>query len=176
MRDKARHDRVGKAIIHRMALTSGQIPWGDKPPIVLVDIDGTIANGRLRNHWVENGKKNWDAYFSEMGSDLPVDIVIRWVRELHKDHTVCLVSGRPDTYQYDTMRWLDFHDVPYDYLLMRSNSDRRSDVEVKTDILKHIPKNQVSFAIDDRLSVIDKVWRAHGVRVIPVRCQDRDFQ
>lgn len=162
------NDYVGKAVIHRMALFNGLIEW--TKPIVICDIDGTIANGERRERWLTTfEKKNWDAYYSELGMDEPIELVINMVRALAEDHTICLVSGRPDTYQNATMDWLEEHNVPYDYLFMRPGSDRRSDVEVKQRVLDHLPKKKILVALDDRPSVIEGVWRKNNIRVIPVR-------
>ncbi len=158
-----------------MALNAGMIDFGEKP-IVIFDLDGTTTNGAHREHHLEGNRKDWDTYFSLMGLDKPVDIVVRWIRVLSREHTVCLVSGRPDTYQRSTIAWLDVHGVPFDYLFMRGGGDRRSDVDVKSDILAKMPKSQILFAVDDRLSVISNVWRKHGVKCIPVRCNDIDFE
>jgi hypothetical protein len=73
------------------------------------------------------------------------------------------------------MKWLDDNEIPYDWIFMRPGSDKRPDVQVKGDFLKHLPKGQIDFAIDDRPCVIREVWRANGVRVIPVCGECEDF-
>lgn len=175
-RDNFRVGRVGRAVIDRMALYNGLIDWGDKP-IVLVDIDGTLADGRHREHHVQGEHKNWTEYYAMLADDSPIDLVVRWVRELKKDHTVCIVSGRPDTYQRGTMAWLSREDVniEYDWIFMRAGGDKRPDTMVKDDILKHIPRDKIAFAIDDRPCVIREVWRANNVRVFPVRGACEEF-
>jgi|SRR5882757_4005522 len=173
-RDRNRDKPVGAAVIYRMALNAGMIDFGEKP-IILCDIDGTISEGTHRQRHLEHKPKRWDDYFAEIEKDEPIDFVIRWVRELSKTHTVCLVSGRPDTYQNQTIRWLDRFGVPFDYLFMRPGGSRESDVIVKTAILNKLPKHLISFAIDDRISVIEDCWKKNGIRCIPVRARDVDF-
>jgi predicted kinase len=173
-RDGKRVNGVGRAVIYRMALQNGMIDWGDRP-IVLCDIDGTLADGRHREHLVQGEKKDWAGYYALLENDSPIDLVVRWVRELYKDHTVCLISGRPDTYQLKTMIWLMLNSIPYHWIFMRSGGDKRPDVQVKGDFLKHLPKEKIAFAIDDRPCVIREVWRANGVRVIPVRGECEEF-
>lgn len=173
-RDGKRVAGVGRAVICRMALQNGMIDWGERP-IVLCDIDGTLADGRHREHFVQGEKKDWDAYYALLENDAPIDAVVRWIRELYKDHTVCLVSGRPDTYQLKTMIWLMLNSIPYHWIFMRGGGDKRPDVQVKGDFLKHLPKEKIAFAIDDRPCVIREVWRANGVRVIPVRGECEEF-
>lgn len=173
-RDRFRDKRVGKAVIHRMALMADLILWDGKK-IVLCDIDGTLSNGEHREHFVRQEKKDWTNYYALLHNDKPIEIVVRWVQELAKDHTVCLVSGRPDTYQESTMNWLSEHNIPYEWLFMRAGGDKRPDVMVKADFLAHIPKEKIAFAIDDRPCVIREVWRANGVRVFPVRGDCEEF-
>lgn len=173
-RDTQREARVGRAVIDRMALQNGLIDWGYRP-IVLCDIDGTLADGRHREHFVQGEKKDWTSYYSLLSADSPIDLVVRWVRALADDHAICLVSGRPDTYQRETMFWCSLHGIPYEWLFMRAGSDKRPDTMIKNDILKCIPKEKIAFAIDDRPRVIREVWRANNVRVFPVRGACEDF-
>lgn len=173
-RDSKRAAGVGRAVIDRMALQNGLIEWGDRA-IALCDIDGTLADGSHREHLVRGETKDWNGYYALLHEDKPIDAVVRWVRELYKEHTVCLVSGRPDTYQVKTMIWLMENGIQYHWLFMRPGGDKRPDVQIKGDFLKHLPKDKIAFAIDDRPCVIREVWRANGVRVIPVRGECEEF-
>lgn len=177
-RDEFRHEpaRVGRAVIDRMALQNGLIDWGVRQ-IVLVDIDGTLADGRHREHFVTGDSKDWKSYYAILDCDSPIDIVVRWVKALRSEYTICLVSGRLDTYQKQTMQWLSRNDVDiqYDWLFMRAGGDKRPDTMVKSDILAKLPKDKIAFAIDDRPSVIREVWRKNNVRVFPVRGNCEEF-
>lgn len=164
----------------RQNLRQGLIHWQNSP-VVLVDIDGTLSNPEHRLWMVKGpGKKNWVGFFDQCDKDPPVEIIVRWVRELAKDHTIVLVSGRPlDRTGKKTLWWLKYYRIPYQHLFMRRPGDRRPDTEVKQeildDLLLNLPKAQIQFAIDDRLSVVEHVWRKNGIRVFPVRSSDADF-
>ena len=175
-RDQARvSGRIGQAVIDRMALENRLIVWPDKP-IVIFDMDGTLSDGRRREHLIQGpGPKNWEAYFSRMRFDDPVEITTNWARALSEDHTICIVSGRPDTYQSQTIWWLENYNIPFDFLFMRRNSDKRPDTQVKAEILSFMPKDRIAFAVDDRPSVIREVWRANGVKVYPARGACEEF-
>ncbi len=173
-RDAVRSRRVGRPVIDRMALNNGLIQWEERP-IVLCDIDGTLADGTHREYHVTGAVKDWKSYYSVLANDSPIDLVVRWVRVLFEEFTVCVVSGRPDTYERETIDWLDRHEIPYHWIFMRAGGDKRPDVMVKNDILRQIPKEKIAFAIDDRPCVIREVWRANGVRVIPVRGACEEF-
>jgi len=164
----------------RQDLRHGLITWPDLP-VVLVDIDGTLSNPEHRLWMVKGpGRKNWEGFFEQCDKDQPVEAVVRWVRELSKEDTIVLVSGRPiDRTGTKTLGWLEYYRIPYRHLFMRRPGDRRPDTEVKqeilNDLLTKLPKEQILFAIDDRLSVVEHVWRKNGIRVFPVRSSDADF-
>src|SRR5512142_2906076 len=75
-------------------LQAGRIEWPDRL-LVLVDLDGTLTNPEERLHYVKLGKKNWEKFFEEVDRDPPVEAIVKWARELAKEFTVVLVSGRP---------------------------------------------------------------------------------
>lgn len=180
VRDAKRSPGVGRPVIERLALQNGLIDWGNRQ-IVIVDLDGTLADGRHREHFVTGDKKDWGSYFAACGQDGYIDLVCRWVHTLSPKFTVCLVSGRPDRFWAETSMWLmkSGWDDPrlslyFDHIFMRSSSDKRPDTQVKADILKWIPKEKVAFVIDDRPSVV-RMWRENGLRVIPVRGACEEF-
>ena len=179
-RDSKRNPGVGRPVIERLALQNGLIDWDDRP-IVLVDLDGTLADGRHREHFLSGEKKDWGSYFAACGEDGYIDITCRWVAELAKTHCVCLVSGRPDNWWKETSIWLmkaGWEDermrLQFDHIFMRSSRDKRPDVQVKEDILKFLPKDKVAFVIDDRPSVV-RMWSINGLSVIPVRGACEEF-
>ena len=171
-RDRERPKPIGEAIINRMALLAGLIDFGPKP-IVIVDVDGTLACGTHRNHLVENTeKKDWGAYYALLHTDEPVNEIIERVNELYKTHTILIVSGRPDTYQHETLKWLrEVAKVKFDYFFQRAGSDRREDSIVKQEILDKLPKDQVVLVLDDRPRVC-RMWEANGLNVEWVRGRD----
>lgn len=173
-RDAQRTKPVGEAVINRMALNAGWIQFPDRP-IVLVDIDGTLADGEHREHLVKGPKKDWDAYYKLLSADFPHEHIVKWVYHLSENHTIVIVSGRPDTYQRETLFWLrEVAKVPFDWLFMRAGSDKREDSIVKKEILDKIPKEKIAFVIDDRPRVI-RMWRENGLSVIPVKGQCDEF-
>ena len=175
--DKAGPEELWEA---RRRLHAGEIAFPHRP-VVLVDIDGTLSNPAHRLHFIHNRgrRKDWDSFFAACGGDPPVEAVVRWTRALAESYTVVVVSGRPISKAgAKTLGWLAYYRVPHEYVFMRYGDDRRPDTEVKQeildDILRVVPKDRIAFAIDDRLSVIEQVWRRNGIRVFPVRANDED--
>lgn len=135
-------------------------------PIVIVDMDGTIAEVAHRLHHIQGpGKKNWKRFFEGMDRDEPIEKVIALVRELAKQSEIVILTGRPDGYEERSIAWLKKHDVPFSRILMRRAGDHRPDYIAKEDLLKQLPIERVALAIDDRGPVCE-MFRRHGIKVL----------
>lgn len=121
------------------------------PKAVICDLDGTLA--------LLNGRSPYDAARCE--SDLlnkPVARVLDLFRAA--GHRIFLFSGRQDTYEPATARWLAAHGIAYDLLELRRADDRRKDAEVKKELFEtHVAgRYYVELVLDDRNQVVD-LWR-----------------
>ena len=133
--------------------------------IIVVDIDGTLADISHRQHHIKGKRKKWRKFFQSMDKDLPVPAVAAKVRMLSQDHMIILVSGRPDDYRTLTEDWLRKHQIPYHQLFMRQSGDFRDDDVVKQEILnQYLNKEKIKLVIDDRPRVI-RMWRKNGLKV-----------
>ncbi|MEW5853149.1 MAG: hypothetical protein AB2A00_30485 [Myxococcota bacterium] len=140
----------------------------DRPRrVVLVDIDGTVADVSHRLHHVQGRPRNWKRFFEGMDRDEPITRVIEHVRKLARDHDVVLFTGRPEPYRARTEAWLRAHNVPYTRLLMRPAGDRRPDYVTKREMLRHVDHQRIALAIDDRDPVCEML-RNEGIRVLEV--------
>lgn len=151
-----------------------------KGSCIIVDLDGTLCNTDHRQHHMhstDGGKKNWPAFFREMGKDPPHD----WCRTLiasvclAEAAEVVLCSGRPNDYRADTEDWLYRYGVEYSHLLMRSEKDSRRDDVIKEIILDFeilTRYKEIIFAVDDRQQVVD-LWRRRGITAL--QCAKGDF-
>lgn len=133
----------------------------DLAPVVLIDIDGTVADHEgVRGHHEYN----------KVHLDKPKPPVIQIVKKVLKSGVNGLfVSGRPDSCKDATWRWLSNNVVvPYD-LIMRKTGDRRADYIVKRELFdKYIRYNyNVLGAFDDRNQVVD-MYRSLGITVFQV--------
>jgi predicted kinase len=136
-------------------------PDAELPPVVLVDIDGTVA--------LMNGRSPYD--MTRVGSDLPNPAVIAAVRAMHAaGHAIVFCSGRDDSGRAETQAWLDlFVGVPYEALFMRAEGDSRKDSIVKREIFDTEIRDRwrVVGVFDDRQQVV-RMWRALGLTVFQV--------
>ena len=170
-RDARRPKPIGEAIINRMALNAGLIDFGDKP-IIIVDVDGTVADGEHREKLLEGEKKDWKAYYALLYLDTPIVSIIDRVNEMADTHTILIVSGRPDTYQHGTLKWLrEVAEVKFDYFFQRAGNDKREDSIIKKEILDKLPKEKIVLVLDDRPRVC-RMWEAEGLNVEWVRGRD----
>ena len=167
--DRKRGCKIGRAIIENTALYYDKIPWYDqKRDVVIVDLDGTLTDCEWRRKlYLDKPKKDWVNFLESCGCDDANIGVLRWVLALQTDVDVIAVSGRGEQYWPQTESALARYGFNPNRIFMRRSHDHRHDWEVKNDILSHI-KRKILFAIDDRPSVIEKTWRAHGIKVYDV--------
>jgi FMN phosphatase YigB (HAD superfamily) len=154
---------------------------------VIFDIDGTLADVRHREHFVQGEEKDFDSFFAAMDKDLVnYPIADLFYRHIQYEDQIILCSGRPDTYRDVTQKWLKeelmsylaktympekLHcDIPN--LLMRPSEklytpDWIIKQEILDGILKHVDKSNIMYAVDDRAQVV-KMWRDNGITCLQV--------
>lgn len=150
----------------------------NEQPCIIVDLDGTIADCSHRLHYVQDGNRDWPAFFDNIPGDSPILPLIDLVKTYYQagETSVLLVSGRPDSHKSHTEEWLAKHDVPYNFLHMRKAGDNRQDAIIKKEILDVIQDDYtVLFTVDDRPQVI-RMWRENGVLCLACKPEDGDTQ
>lgn len=163
---------LGRAVIENMALHYKLLTF-DKP-LVIFDIDGTLADIKHRIKYVERSPKAWADFYARVEYDKINPVIRDWANAHHADGSVVLiVSGRPTYFQGTpvgilTERWLAANDVRYHHLFMRQEHDARDDVYIKQDILDKLPKELIQLVVDDRQSVCDGVWRKNNIKLYQV--------
>jgi len=164
--------KVPNSVIYQQYLQEYKIY--DK--IIICDIDWTIANLSHRLHYIKQDKKDHDSFYNEVINDTPIQETISIVRSMHERwYKIVLMSWRRNQTCEDTEKWLNSHNIPYDFLLMRSWWDKRQDYEVKEELYeKSLRKQDIFFAIDDRKQIVDlrkRLW----IFVFDVRQTDEIF-
>ena len=147
---------------------------------IVFDLDGTLADGKHREHHLAKSPKDWDAYFEACDGDTPIRHVVQVFLALTGDgHYVEVWSGRSegkdDSLRHKTLKWLldecgilgtleGPHGRGFARLLMRSHGDRRPDVELKREWLNDARATDCApdLVFDDRDSVV-AMWRAEGI-------------
>lgn len=133
----------------------------DAVPVILVDIDGTVALKGTRSPYDE----------SKVHEDRPNRPVIAAVRSMYRaGYRVIFMSGRTEACRYATEAWLKEHvDVHWLGLHMRSIGDMRKDAQVKQELFDAHVRHEYNVigVFDDRQQVVDH-WRALGLTVFQV--------
>ena len=168
LRDSLREEMVGSYVICGMAMQYDLMPVFEKG-IVICDIDGTLADIKHRLHFVQEGRRDWNGFFGEIGGDtVREDVKNMLEKRLGEGYDIFFVSGRPEEYRLQTEKFLSENFSDYISLFMRGRGDRRPDTEVKQEIYdRYFKKYSVVEVIDDRPRVIE-MWRSNGLNVIDV--------
>ena len=138
----------------------------------LFDLDGTLCNIDHRLHHIQNGNKNWDAFYAACLYDEPIPHMVELARTLSKTAPIVYVSGRSDAVRLQTCGWFGANGLPATIrpplndlaLYMRKHGDHRQDHVVKLELLQQILADGFKpiMAFDDRNQVVE-MWRANGI-------------
>lgn len=151
--------------------------------MIIVDLDGTIADCSHRLKHIQGDIKDWDTFFKECINDTPIENILNIVKEfIIGDNKICVfLTGRSDIARKETVEWLKKHipaiseNIDY-HLIMRPQGDHSPDHELKPKLLKEFEEKfahlEVEFILEDRSSVVKK-WRELGYTCFQVA--DGDF-
>lgn len=92
-------------------------------PAVIFDIDGVLSDAAGRQHFLEWGRRDWDAFFDACGDDPLVAEVARLLELLDPGLRIVLLTGRPLRVQPQTLAWLAHNHLRWDVLVMRDRGD-----------------------------------------------------
>lgn len=124
--------------------------------LVVVDIDGVIADVRHRLRHVRSRPRDWDAFFAAAPQDAPLPEGRSAVEQAVADGcTPVYLTGRPERCRAATLAWLAQHSFPTGDLHMRPDADRRPARQFKVEVLRTLAgEASVSLVIDDDLAVV----------------------
>jgi uncharacterized HAD superfamily protein len=134
-------------------------------PLVILDIDGVLADVRHRLHYLATRPKNWEGFFSAAKSDEVLEVGAEFAKQAAATHEIVYLTGRPERLRLATQAWLDKQLLPAGRLVMRSEGDRRPSAVIKLHELRRLRRESaVELLVDDDPSVIDAA-RAAGFSV-----------
>ena len=90
---------------------------------VLVDVDGVIADGWHRQHFLQNGQRDWKNFFANAFGDTPIAGSKALVDQFDENLAVVLLTARPHNLHEVTVDWVREHNYRWDLLVMRGRSD-----------------------------------------------------
>lgn len=147
----------------------------DRPRLVVLDIDGVLADVRHRLRHVERRPKDWDAFFAAMDDDTPLAEGVALAHEhVAAGHGVVYLTGRNEAYRDLTARWLAGHGLPEGRLVMRREDDRRPARLFKPQALARLARDADIVAVVDDDDAVVEVLREAGWPVVHARWMTKD--
>jgi predicted kinase len=136
----------------------------DKEKVYLFDIDGTLAAMSDRSPF------DWPKVAND---DPRIQVILTAEAHFKAGYKIIVMSGRDAVCRNETIKWLEFYDVPFSELYMRAEGDVRKDNIVKAELFDKYIRHQynVIAVYDDRQQVVD-MWRAMGVDCFQVQPGD----
>jgi phosphoglycolate phosphatase-like HAD superfamily hydrolase len=95
------------------------------------DIDGVLSDAAGRQHYIERGRRDWDAFFAACGDDPLIAEVGRLLELLDPSLAIVLLTGRPISVQDVTVAWLERYELRWDLLVMRDIGDYQAAMRFK---------------------------------------------
>ncbi len=89
-------------------------------PAVVFDVDGVLSDAVGRQHFLEDGRRDWDRFFDACGDDPVIAEVARLLELLDPALRIVLLTGRPLRVQPQTLSWLERYGLRWDLLVMRN--------------------------------------------------------
>lgn len=90
---------------------------------MVFDIDGVLSDATSRQRFIEEGRRDWGAFFEACGDDPVIEEVARLLELLEGSLAVVLLTGRPLRVRPQTLAWLERYRVRWDLLVMRDRGD-----------------------------------------------------
>ena len=134
-------------------------------PCVLIDVDGVIADGWHRQHFLQNGKRDWKNFFAAAVGDTPIDGSVALTKQVDSQTVVVLLTARPHYLHDITVDWVREHGYRWDVLIMRHRSDGGlSSPEFKQRSVQELRGHgfEPQLAIDDDQRNVD-MFRVEGL-------------
>ena len=139
---------------------------------VVFDLDGTLADAKDREHYLQTDPKEWENFHAASVDDdviQPVaEILIALARIFisnSRKHRIEIWTGREQKYFDETLKWLNYHGLHFDKLIMRPSGDYRKDHELKKEWLLEtiqVSGQKPDIIFDDRASMVE-FWRSQGI-------------
>lgn len=130
---------------------------------IIVDLDGTLVDSGGERAELAKARR-WDEFhqagFNANARPAELLLVRAWIEA---GGYVIVVTGRPEKYRHETVKWLEDHGIHARYIFMRMDAVMKDDV-FKENVLRHIQKLGIvpEFVLEDRDHVV-AMWRRNGL-------------
>jgi uncharacterized HAD superfamily protein len=126
-------------------------------PIVVFDIDGTVADARHRLHLIA-GKADhdqWVRFFDAAVDDPPLAEGVARAKQLAETHDIVWLTARPERVREMTEDWLAQHGLPTGRLLMLPDGEKKVARMFKLDAIRRLAQeHEIALVFDDDPRVV----------------------
>ena len=135
--------------------------------VVVVDIDGVIADVRHRLHFLRGARRDWDGFFAAASEDAPLAQGRAEIDRAHDEGLdVVYLTGRPERCRASTADWLNAHGFPAAPLHMRPDHDRRPARAFKVDVIRTLQDECGGARVVDDDEAVVRAVRDAGFLVV----------
>lgn len=142
------------------------VPPTEKRQVFAFDMDGTLADTRPIQHYVQGKYRNFDAFHRLSEFTRPNQQAMDILVDAHNNgFGIIITTARNEYYRAVTQKWLDKevlekYDIPIDNIFMRADDDMRPDYVVKKEMYENHIRGQydvIRFTDDNPQAV--QAWR-----------------
>ena len=134
---------------------------------MVFDIDGVLSDAASRQHFLESGRRDWEAFFDACGDDPLIEEVACLLSLLDPALRIVMLTGRPVRVQPQTVAWLDRYELRWDVLIMRDYGDYTAARDFKRSTVSDLRRFGFDLHLafeDDRRNL--EMFRAEGVACV----------
>jgi hypothetical protein len=140
--------------------------------MVVVDIDGVLADASGRQHFLNNPERvrDWKSFFGAVGSDPLLPDTVALLDLLDPGVVVVLLSARPGWVFDITRDWVCRHPIRWDLLITRDDGSIAGAAEFKRHVVRELVGEGFTarFALDDDERIVE-MYRSERIPVSYVR-------
>ena len=130
----------------------------------MFDIDGVLSDAASRQHFLESGRRDWEAFFDACGDDPLIEEVACLLSLLEPGLRIVMLTGRPVRVQPQTVAWLERYELRWDVLIMRDYGDYTAAREFKRATVADLRAARFELRLafeDDRRNL--EMFRGEGI-------------
>lgn len=141
-------------------------------PIVVFDLDSTIANTHQRRHLTptmsEPTDADWLAYAMACVDDEVFEGTAQLIRLLWPTHQIWILSGRSEEALDLTQEWFKKHEIPSDVFRLRNRHDVRDNAKYKVSFIQEALRAgfKIKLMVEDWPRVAKAIQEQTGVPVL----------
>lgn len=137
--------------------------------MVVLDLDGVISDATHRQWYLRGGRRDFEGFFAAAVDDPLIESGAALAAAIADDHTVVILTARPELIRDDTVAWLARYHVRHDLLILQPAGDGRRSAEFKGDEVAALRERgaDIRVAFEDSPENIAAL-RAAGIATVSV--------